>query len=263
MSDQSDRSPRSRPSADAEALFFFERRDLDLPFYRGTPVGLSHRGWQITLAATALGFATLVALQPLGWSGFAAFIPAILFVLIPLASLATAAGWTAVRALFHPLRRLDWALMAGFALLNLGLTLLLGLVILRLFNAVENPAGAVVAAASGAERLLFFGWTAIQLLGEEIFTILPFLAFLTFLNTRMSRSSALALAALGAAVIFALAHLPTYQWNLAQALVGLVPVRIVLLLPYVITRNIWVSTGAHILNDWAIFSLGMLPGSAA
>lgn len=44
---------------------------------------------------------------------------------------------------------------------------------------------------------------------------------------------------------------------------GLVPIRIVLLLPYVITRNIWVSTGAHILNDWAIFGLGMLPGSAA
>lgn len=215
MSDQPDRFPRSQPTAEAEALFFFERRDLDLPYYRGTPVGLSRRGWQITLAATALGFAALVTLQPLARSGFGPILPAILFVLIPLAGLAMAAGWTAVRALFHPLRRLDWALMPGFALLNLLVTLLLGLVILRLFHAVENPAGAVVAAASGAERLLFFGWTAIQLLGEEIFTILPFLAFLTFLNARMPRRSALVLAALGAAVIFALAHLPTYQWNLA------------------------------------------------
>jgi hypothetical protein len=34
----------------------------------------------------------------------------------------------------------------------------------------------------------------------------------------------------------------------------------VLLSGYIITKNIWVSTGSHIINDWLLFSL-MLLGS--
>lgn len=34
--------------------------------------------------------------------------------------------------------------------------------------------------------------------------------------------------------------------------------RLILTLPYVKTKNIWVSTGAHVLNDWLFFSLTIL-----
>jgi len=34
--------------------------------------------------------------------------------------------------------------------------------------------------------------------------------------------------------------------------------RLVLTLPYVMTKNIWVSTGAHIINDWTLFGGAML-----
>lgn len=107
-----------------------------------------------------------------------------------------------------------------------------------------------------------FGWTGVKVLGEEIFTILPFLALLVFLDRRLSRWSAIVLAALGISVIFALVHLPTYPWNLPQALIGLVPVRIVLLVPYLMTRNIWVFAPLHILKDWTIFSLAIFGASA-
>jgi hypothetical protein len=50
---------------------------------------------------------------------------------------------------------------------------------------------------------------------------------------------------------------------MAQALVGLIPVRLALLLPYIITRNIWVSTGVHVLNDWAIFGMSAIAGMDA
>lgn len=59
-------------------------------------------------------------------------------------------------------------------------------------------------------------------------------------------------------LVFAGVHLPTYQWNVPQAFIGLVPVRIALLLPYIMTKNLWVSSGTHILNDWVIFGLPML-----
>ena len=102
--------------------------------------------------------------------------------------------------------------------------------------------------------MLFFGWTGVQLLGEEIFTVLTFLCSLSLLYRFVSRKPALCLAAFVAAVIFGLVHLPSYQWNFVQA-IGLIPVLLVLLMPYIITRNIWLSTGVHILNDWTICGL--------
>jgi len=27
---------------------------------------------------------------------------------------------------------------------------------------------------------------------------------------------------------------------------------------WILTKNIWVSTGAHIINDWLLFTLGLL-----
>ena len=68
----------------------------------------------------------------------------------------------------------------------------------------------------------------------------------------------LALAALLASIPFALVHLPTYGWNWPHTLIALIPVRIMLLLPYIMTKNIWVSTGVHVLNDWMIFGLPMM-----
>lgn len=53
---------------------------------------------------------------------------------------------------------------------------------------------------------------------------------------------------------FGLVHLPTYNWNLMQCLVVIGSARLVLTWAYVWTKNIWVSTGAHILNDWALIA---------
>ncbi|MBJ8337775.1 CPBP family intramembrane metalloprotease [Antrihabitans sp. YC3-6] len=59
------------------------------------------------------------------------------------------------------------------------------------------------------------------------------------------------------ALIFGAVHLPTYDWNVVQAVVGIGIVRLILTLGYLITKNIWVSTGAHILNDWTIFGFAL------
>jgi membrane protease YdiL (CAAX protease family) len=34
--------------------------------------------------------------------------------------------------------------------------------------------------------------------------------------------------------------------------------RMVLTLPWILTKNIWVSTGAHIINDWMLFLMALL-----
>jgi membrane protease YdiL (CAAX protease family) len=55
-----------------------------------------------------------------------------------------------------------------------------------------------------------------------------------------------------------LLHLPTYDWNWIQCIVIIGSARMVLTLPWILTKNIWVSTGAHIINDWSLFCLGLL-----
>jgi hypothetical protein len=59
-------------------------------------------------------------------------------------------------------------------------------------------------------------------------------------------------------LLFGLIHLPTYDWNWVQCIVIIGTARMVLSLAWILTKNIWVSTGAHILNDWLLFTATML-----
>lgn len=248
---------------DKASFFFFERTACDLPYYRPSPEGLTLTGWLIVLIATALSFVVLMNTQMKWHAGFPGFIPPLLFVLIPLAAVAAVAGLKAPLALFRRLGLKDVGIILLFYVLNAVVTVVLGVLIVGLFHTAANPASDMVASASGLDQVLFFGWSAVQLLGEEIFTILIFLGAMGLLNRVMSRKVALCLGALIAAIVFAMIHLPTYQWNVSQALVGLIPVRLVLLLPFIITRNIWVSTGVHVLNDWTIFGMSAYAGMQA
>ena len=62
-------------------------------------------------------------------------------------------------------------------------------------------------------------------------------------------------ASLLSAVWFGAAHLPTYDWNFAQCFLIIGIARLVLNLAYYRTKNILVSTGAHVLNDWIEFTI--------
>jgi hypothetical protein len=107
---------------------------------------------------------------------------------------------------------------------------------------------------------LFFIKTAVQLVGEEVLTILPFLALLQWLVARggMRRAAAVFWAWLASAVLFGSVHLPTYDWNVAQCLIIIGTARLVLTLAYVKTKNLWVSSGAHILNDWVLILMNVV-----
>lgn len=254
----------SRPAvAPGDRIRWLERSDDDFPFYRGAPVAIRPSGWLVLLAAVALAFAALQPLQRAFPTGPAGFLPAIVFVGLPLAALAWAAGrgWTAI---FRRPRARDLLLIVAAFLLTYAVTIAVGLVALSLFEAEPNPAADLLSSFDATQRTFFFLRSALQLFGEELFTILPFLALLWGLTRAgLSRRPAIGLAALAVSVMFALAHLPTYQWNYGQALVGLVPIRLVLLAPYLMTKNILVSTGAHILTDFATFALPLLAGEPA
>lgn len=236
----------------------------DFPFYNDRPVALSGGKWMVVLAGVVLGFLVLTAPVPFFATTWGQWIPAILFFAIPLAALAWAAPghWTAI---FRRLRARDVMWMVLIALLNIVVSLCVALPIQKIFGAEANPVGDLLRGQDAAESVVFFLRTIPQLFGEEVLTVLPFLAFMWFLHTRLklARTPALLLAWLGAAVVFGMAHLPTYNWNWLQCLVIIGSARLVLLLAYLKTRNIWVSTGAHIINDWVLFGTIMGLGALA
>ncbi|WP_205881548.1 CPBP family intramembrane glutamic endopeptidase [Leucobacter coleopterorum] len=154
--------------------------------------------------------------------------------------------------------------MVVFWLLNLAVTSLVGILVAMLFGANANTAADGLADAGEVEVLAFFLGTGIQLFGEEIFTILPFLAvmYLLYSKAKLSRKTSIILAWVITAMWFSAAHLPTYGWNFAQALLIIGAARLVLTLAFIRTKNIAVSTGAHILNDWSTFGFVIITAAA-
>ncbi|MEV0358518.1 CPBP family intramembrane glutamic endopeptidase [Nocardia sp. NPDC050697] len=237
-----------------------ERPDgVDFPYYAGEPIGLGARQWVLAWLSVAVGFAALVLLpQP---DSIAALLPRALFVVLPLAVLAVLARpyWS---ALFRPVRGRDVLTMVGFGVLNVVVSSVLGLLVAAVFGANANPATDGIEGAG--EVLAFYLGTGIQLVGEELFTVIPFLALLYFLTRRgaVSRKTAIAVAWLATAVWFGAAHLPTYDWNFAQCFIVIGGARLVLTLAWIRTKNLWVCSGAHILNDWVLFTPSVLAAAA-
>jgi membrane protease YdiL (CAAX protease family) len=147
-------------------------------------------------------------------------------------------------------------LMVVFALLNIVISMAVGAALAQLGPVAANAAIASAGEKSGVELIDFFAKVGVQLLGEELITILPFLAILAFSYNviGLGRKVSVAIAWLTSAAAFGLIHLPTYDWNLLQCLVVIGSARIVLTWAYVWSKNLWVSTGAHIINDWTIIA---------
>jgi membrane protease YdiL (CAAX protease family) len=249
---------------DTSRIRWLERNGGDFPYYNDRPVGLSARQWILVIVGVAVGFYVLTRGYGNAIPTLKGFVPAISYVAIPLIILAivTKGHWT---ALFRKIRGRDIWLMIGFAILNVIVTMMSGFLFIDLDTATTNATVAGLADQGGGELVLSYLRAAIQLVGEEIMTILPFLALIWLFAQKMKtgRVTAIVLAWLITAVLFAAEHLPTYGWNFVQALTGVGVARLVLTLPYIMTKNLWVSAGAHILNDWIMFSLSLLLAGAA
>jgi uncharacterized protein len=249
----------SNAPAPGQRLWRLEDPVGDFPYYNGVPVGISGWQWLFVMAAVTAGF--LVLVLPIPWPGgpLGALIPALLFPLIPLAALARVAPghWTAI---FGKVGWRELRLMLGFALLNLVVSMSVGAIVRALAELTSNAATAQLSGMDTTGRIAFFAKTVPQLFGEEVVTILPFLALLHVLSNRfgVGRRGAIVGAWLISSLLFGLIHLPTYDWNLIQCIVIIGSARMMLTLPWILTKNIWVSTGAHITNDWLLFSMSLL-----
>jgi uncharacterized protein len=136
--------------------------------------------------------------------------------------------------------------------LALGVSAPMAIVVEHLSTVAENPAAQAVEHMGGADIAWLLVKTLPQLVGEELLTMLPFLAILAFAHTQVGlpRRHAVLWAGGVSTLLFSAAHLPTYDWNVAQCFVVIGAARVALTLAYLRTKNLWVSVGAHVLMDW-------------
>jgi membrane protease YdiL (CAAX protease family) len=237
-------------------------RSHDFPLYAGDPKRLTGVQWAVLLGAWLVAAACDLLVGVPGPPWLSIVVRGVLFAGLPLLALAWALG--GVRAawgtLFRRVRGRDVGLMVGFAALNVVVTFVVGLLVSSLFDANPNPTGAALADLGTGDRIAYFLSMIPQLVGEEVFTVVPFLAVLTLATVawRLGRRASITIALVVAAVLFALIHLPTYDWNLLQCLLIIGVARVILFVPYLLTKNLAVSAGAHVLNDWTLFGLGLL-----
>lgn len=163
-----------------------EQNNVDFPFYNGKPTTVVTGKWAIAWFGTFLGFLAL-SFYPTN-NNVESIIPRILFMVIPLVVFAylTKPFW---KTIFRKPRRKDYGYMVLFAVLNMVLTpILAGLVLVLGFSASGNAAGDSLVGASVGELAAFYFGTGIQLLGEELLVIIPFLATLSTLHLKFGLS---------------------------------------------------------------------------
>jgi membrane protease YdiL (CAAX protease family) len=232
-----------------------EPRGRDFAFVNDGPGAIGAQGWLLVLAAVAAGFAALVVPLPFADGLLTGWLRVLVFVGLPLLALrqASPAGWTAI---FGTVGRREVKLMVAFALLNIVVSLAVGVAVKTFGTTTANAAVAGAGQLGGAQLAAFFAKVGVQLLGEELITILPFLAIVALCRRQagMGRNAAVLVAWITSAVAFGLIHLPTYDWNLVQCVVVIGSARLVLTWAYVWSKNIWVSTGAHVINDWTLIA---------
>lgn len=242
-------------STNAETRMLLEPQGADFPFYDDKPPTISAGGWLLILAATIAGFAALVMPLPFTDGVLTGWLRALAFVGLPLLALAIAAHgrW---KEIFGRVGLREVKLMFVFALLNIVVSMAVGVALKSVGTVAGNASIADAAGLDGPHLANFFAKVGLQLLGEELITILPFLAILAFCHAKLglSRTVSVIAAWLLSAVAFGLLHLPTYDWNILQCLLVIGSARLVLTWAYVWTKNIWVSTGAHIINDWTLIA---------
>jgi membrane protease YdiL (CAAX protease family) len=256
--------PASSPVAQSERFSRLEDPASDFPFYNGVPTPISNSQWLFLMAMVVAGF--LVLASPIDWPDgvFWQFLPALAMPGLPLIALAMVAPghWAAI---FGKVRGREVKLMVGFALLNIVVSMSIGAVVQALAEVTPNGTTAQLGSLDTAGRVAFFAKTLPQLLGEEVITLLPFLALLQWFTKGLGvgRKGAIVGAWLLSSLIFGLIHLPTYDWNWIQCIVIIGSARMVLTLPWILTKNIWVSTGAHIVNDWLLLTMTLLGAGLA
>lgn len=258
---------------------------MDYPFIQGQTPEITRNGWikiilinivSVLLLASGAIHGVLTSIlnvipgfshggqsmlyQPSLANVFAGILTGVIFLLINIWGFSSTVGpqW---KELFKPLKKGDiWQILKYFVL-SMVVGIVTGLIANFLFGHEVNPADRIQASHPGAWQVFLEGRVEnlFQLLGEEFIAIAPFLALLQLGHIKKwSPKFSFWLALIASSILFATYHLSTYSYNLGYALMGLTFTRMALTLPFIKTKNLWVSFAVHYLYDLFSFLVSFL-----
>jgi len=223
---------------------------------------LTARHWLLLITSVFIAAACLIGIPYLINGKIAQALAILLFTAMPIATFAFVSQDKG-RSLFRPLTVRSLFQALGFGVLTFAIAIITALILAKFIETSSNPGLHNLHNLSTGEIIIFFLFSIPQLFGEEMITIIPFLGIYCLckhyfhLSHRLSVFISLFLSC----IWFSIIHLPTYNWNFIQVLGGVGIVRIVLTLAFIVTRNLWISFGAHVINDWIMFALSLLDTS--
>ncbi|MGG7078992.1 CPBP family intramembrane glutamic endopeptidase [Clostridium sardiniense] len=230
-------------------FFKFENKNDDFPFYNGKPFYLT------AIQSLFLLIIPILSIIIFDYMGelIPSFISPFINIIIPLGIfiIFTKSSWT---KLFRKIKLKDIKLIVIVLIVNYFVTMLVAILMTKITSVGLNPAVDIIKGNTQFENVVFFAKTIPMLFGEELITIIPFLVVLQLATKtfKLSRKKGIILAWIITALIFGAIHLPTYNWNIIQAILGISVVRLVLTYPYIKTKNLWISFFVHVLNDWIL-----------
>ncbi|WP_394000109.1 type II CAAX prenyl endopeptidase Rce1 family protein [Luteimonas sp. WGS1318] len=228
------------------------------PYVDGDPAPIGPGGGLAIIGACAAAFAALSLLPQwlpgaIGtWAGATAFVALQLLGLV----IAVGPAWT---ALFRRPRARDLLIALACVPLVFAVPAAVALGVVGDAHLVENEVIARSGTLPPSQLLTLFAASGLQLLGEELVTILPLLVLMAVLRRAgLGPWWVIVIGWLVTSLIFGALHLPTYQWHWGQALLVIGSARVVLTGVYLLTRNLWASTLAHVVNDWSFLMFALL-----
>lgn len=252
--------------------FWFEKNEQDFPFYNDQPIALSYRKWLIWVVITIGTFfffsglllepitkivhlkekLKIVTDNPLNAVGITyGFLVVTLLVVFVTYRMIAGQHWD---ALFKRMRLKEFGLSALLGIVGMFISAIYTKVVLTdLFHikTVADVTTKVNHAASTGVLILNASETIIQLIVEEMWAIVPFLFVLMLCHKSfsMNRKTSILIAWIISSIVFGLYHIPSYDGNVAQAILGIGLSRLILTFSYVRYKNIWASYTTHLFWD--------------
>ena len=227
-------------------FFKFEREGLDFPFYRNNPK-LNIGKW-IILGISFIITMVLIIIP----STFGVDFKNLLYFLIPFIGFGIAVSWK-YDLICKKFQRNDFKLIITLIVLELIFSIAIAFIMKSVFNihGQTNPA------IGNLDNIIFWIKFPLQIFGEELLKIIPFLIFLTiFYKITDNRKISIVISTVVALIIFGIMHLPTYN-NLIYSIIVIGFGSIFTMFGYLKTKNIFVSYLIHLLFDLIPF-LGSL-----
>ncbi|MGL6298320.1 MAG: CPBP family glutamic-type intramembrane protease [Methanobacteriaceae archaeon] len=229
-------------------FFKFENNGLDFPFYNDSTISIYK--W-IVLAISFL-IPLIWTFSSIDLGEYSAIIKLLVIFLVPLLGVGYIANWD-FTSICKKIHKKDIKLIILLIIGQLIFSIIFGLLLSK-FGVMSNPNPIF------NEFSNIFTWIMIpiQLFGEELLKIIPFLIVL-FIFTKITNNRKLGviIGTLVALVIFGLLHMSAYG-NLVSILILQGLGSIFCLYGYLKTKNIFVSYAIHIIFDMVAFIPGIL-----